>query len=59
VRKKDPLIVRVAAALVVALVLAAAIALALAAQHACHRWLGPWMTGGDPVATAIYCKPAP
>jgi len=41
----------------IAAFVALVIALAMGAQYACHRWVGPWMTNGDPTAVAIYCKP--
>lgn len=46
------------AAAIVALGVACLVALAIGASYACHRWVGPWMTGGDATATAIYCRPS-
>ena len=37
-------------------VLAVAAAL-LAGQYVCHQYIAPVFTGGDPVASALFCRP--
>ncbi len=42
----------------IALFAAGIIGFAVLGQYTCHRYIGPWMTGGDATAAALYCRPS-